>query len=173
MGLGGRSSKYYKMFSIVCETYSLRTGTNRFTNKNPERIVQGDARTEIEVCINGTTGPNLIVSNKFAARHKPDFGFAAKAVGQATTSLMQNDRIADERADVGIQVISRRSSRAAVGPLQAGHANRPNDRFGSTIEIRMEKAVDVVAVGICGNSRQRVIHISTAAAVIFLGLQVA
>jgi hypothetical protein len=46
-----------------------------------------------------------------------------------------------------------------------------DDRFGSTIGFREERAV-VVAQWVCARTR-RVIHISTAVAVIFLALQVA
>ncbi len=41
-------------------------------------------------------------------------------------------------------------------------------RSGSTIGFCEERAVVVAQVGMCGNSRQRVIHISSAEAVIFL-----
>ncbi len=44
--------------------------------------------------------------------------------------------------------------------------------FGSTIEFREDKDC-CCAVGMCENSRQRVIQISIAAALIFLSLQVA
>ena len=44
-------------------------------------------RTKIEVCIHGKTGPNLIVSNTFATRHKPDFGSAAKARAQGEATF--------------------------------------------------------------------------------------
>ena len=97
------------MFSISCEIYPLRTGTKNLPNRKPERIVPQDARTEIEVCIHGTTGPNLIVSNPLANRHTPDFGFAAKVVGQATPQVTQINRTADGCTDVCIRAASRPS----------------------------------------------------------------
>ncbi len=48
-----------------------------------------------------------------------------------------------------------------------------NARLGSTIGFCKEKGCCCCAVGMCENSRQRVIHISSAVAVIFLSLQVA
>ena len=41
------------------------------------------------------TGPNLIVSNTFATRHKPDFGFAAKARAQGRAALGRYPLICD------------------------------------------------------------------------------
>ena len=41
----------------------------------------------------------LIVSDTFAARHKPDYGFAAEVAGQATPLVAQTDRTSDGCAD--------------------------------------------------------------------------
>ncbi|MEE8455291.1 MAG: hypothetical protein V3R90_11165 [Limibaculum sp.] len=107
------------------------------------------------------------------SRPSRNFSFAAKVRAQGDGTFRKPSLIGGCVSNVGFPVLSRPSPESTDGRAQVGASITANFVFGSTIEIRMEKAVDVVAVGMCGNSRQRVIHISTAAAVIFLGLQVA
>jgi hypothetical protein len=57
---------------------------------------------------------------------------AASARPRVIPAIALIAHIADERSDVGFQVISRRSSRASGGPLRAGAANKPNGCLGSS-----------------------------------------